>query len=494
VNKQITRLAAVSTVLLAILIAATTYWQTWAAPGLAARQDNAVKRVAQFTVKRGTIVASDGTRLAWNVRKRIKGQTFYFREYPHDGLFAQTVGYATQGRSRSGIERELNAELTGSDTNLNSVWRRTVDQVKGITLTGNDLRLSLKPGPQRTALQALGDKCGAVAAIEPKTGKVLVLASSPTYDQNLVENKFAQIEKVRAECSPAAPLVNRATDGLYIPGSTFKVVTSSAALKSGKYKLSSTFQDPGYCIEYGKKVLNYADQSGPEQFGTVNFTTALEHSINAVFCEIGKALGPKPIVEEMEDYGFYERPPIETPATERSPSGLYRNGHLFKPKDAGEVDPGRLAFGQERLLVTPLQMAMVAGGVANNGVVMDPYLVETIRSPSGALVSRTKPRQLHKALEPQVAADVASMMEAVVKSGTGTAAQIPGVRVAGKTGTAETGVDRVNTVWFIAFAPVDDPKVAIAVVVEKQRGTGGQWAAPIAKQVMQAILGRGSNS
>jgi peptidoglycan glycosyltransferase len=388
----------------------------------------------------------------------------------------------------------MNSELTGSDTALRSVSRRLFDQLKGITLTGNDLRLTVKPGPQRLALQALGAKCGAVAAIEPHTGKILVLASSPTYDQNLVENNFAQIEKKKAECRPSAPLVNRATDGLYIPGSTFKVVTASAALKSGKYKLDSTFNDPGYCIEYGKKVSNYADQSGPEVFGHVNFVTALEHSINAVFCEIGKALGPKPIVDEMVAYGFYRRPPIETPDDERSASGLYRNHKLFKPKTPQEVDPGRLAFGQERLQVTPLQMAMVTAGVANNGVVMDPYLVETIRSPSGALVSRTKPRPYRKALEPQQAADLTSMMEAVVKSGTGTAAQLPGIRVAGKTGTAETGVRGVNTVWFVAFAPVDDPKVAIAVVVERQHGTGGRIAAPIAKQVMQAILGLGSNS
>jgi peptidoglycan glycosyltransferase len=220
----------------------------------------------------------------------------------------------------------------------------------------------------------------------------------------------------------------------------------------------------------------------------VNFLQALEHSINAVFCEIGKRLGPLTILEYTKRFGFYEKPPLETPSNERSASGLYEKGELFSPKDPFKVDPGRLAFGQERMVVTPLQLAMVAAAVANDGVVMRPYVVEKISAPGGKTVTRTKPRQLSRAIKPETAAKLTQMMEAVIKSGTGTIAQLPGVRVAGKTGTAETGVNGLNETSFMAFAPVDDPQVAVTVMLENQRGVGGHTAAPIAKEILRALL------
>jgi peptidoglycan glycosyltransferase len=215
---------------------------------------------------------------------------------------------------------------------------------------------------------------------------VLVLASQPSFDPNLVEEHFNQILRTRATCGSASPLLDRATQGRFIPGSTFKVVTAAAALDSGRVKPSTTFVDRGYCIEYGKKVLNFADQSGPEVFGTVTFAEALQHSINAVFCEVGKKLGPNLVLEYTQRFGFYEEPPIELPSQEVTPSGLYRNNRLFLPKDPNEVDPGRLAFGQERLQVTPLQMALVAAGVGNGGVVMRPTLVDRIVAPDGKVI------------------------------------------------------------------------------------------------------------
>jgi peptidoglycan glycosyltransferase len=204
-------------------------------------------------------------------------------------------------------------------------------------------------------------------------------------------------------------------------------------------------------------------------------------------------MGPKPIVDYMKRYGFYSVPPLETPVNERRPSGLFDNGKLFEPETAGQVDPGRLAFGQERLQVTPLQMAMVAAGVANGGVVMEPYVVQRIRAPDGKTIRKTRPHELGRAISPETSRTL-TMMTLVVQGGTGTAAQIPGVAVAGKTGTAETGVRGRNTVWFITFAPADDPKVAVAVVLEAQSGTGGQLAAPIAKTVLQALLPSRSNT
>jgi peptidoglycan glycosyltransferase len=489
-NNQIVRISIVALVLLASLIVGTTYWQTWAAGGLKDRQDNAIERVAQFTVRRGLIYAGDGKLLAARRSVEVKGQTLYFRRYPSGTLAAQVVGYSTQSRSRTGLERSLNDYLTASNSHLNTVLRRTLDKLKGTTVTGNNLVLTIRPGAQQVALDALGSNCGAAVALEPSTGRVLVMASSPSYDPNLVEGHFGSIARRArgANCPSPAPLVDRATAGLYTPGSTFKVVTAAAALDTGVYTPDSTFDDPGYCIEYGKRVSNFADQSGPEVFGRVTFATALVHSINAVFCEIGKKLGPLTVLDYTRRFGFYSDPPLETPSSERVPSGLYEHGRLFTPHDPNQVDPGRLAFGQERLQVTPLQMAMVAAGIANGGVVMRPYVVEKITAPGGATVSRTKAHVLSRAVSPKTAAELTAMMRAVVTSGTGTAAQISGVPVAGKTGTAETGVAGTNTTSFLAFAPDDAPRVAVAVFLENQHGVGGRTAAPIAKQILEALL------
>jgi peptidoglycan glycosyltransferase len=499
VNKQIARLSVFALGLIVALIVGTTYWQTWATAGLADRQDNAIQRVAEFKIKRGLIYAGDGkTVLATNVRKRVGGQTLYFRRYPTKGFASQVIGYSTQGRSRAGLERSENAYLTASNADLSTLFDTTLDKLKGTTVTGNNVITTLNVKLQRIAETQLRGKCGAAVVLNPKTGAVLAMASSPTYDPNLVERKngYAKILKTKGPCDLSSPLFNRATQGLYPPGSTFKTVTAAAALDSGTFKPDSRFYDPGYCTEYGKKVSNAGNpETGPEQFGNVDLVTAYEHSINAVFCNIGKALGSGKVLDQAKKFGFYEVPPLETPGDARSASGLYSHGKLYRPKHDYDVDPGRLAFGQERMLTTPLQMAMVAAGVANNGVIMKPYVVKAVRTPKGHLIVRTHPKKLHRAMKPETAGALNQMMQASVRSGTGTKAQIPGVAVAGKTGTAETSKDRVYTAWFIFFAPADDPKVAGAVVVENQlNGFGGAISAPIAKTLMEAILPVASNS
>jgi peptidoglycan glycosyltransferase len=496
VNRQIARLALLGLAMIAALIVGTTYWQTWASAGLAGKQDNAIQVVAQLSIKRGKIRAANGQILATNHRKRVGGQTLYFRRYPQGGLFAQVVGYSTQSRSRAGLEQSQNAYLTGSNTSLKTVVDRLVNRLRGETLQGNDLWLTLKPALQRVAMSQLRGKCGAAVALDPRTGAVLAMASTPTYNPNLVESNFSRISRIRSACSSPAPLLNRATQGLFTPGSTFKVVTSTAALDSGRYNINSRFVDRGYCIEYGKQVKNFGDQNGPEVFGSVDFLQALEHSINAVFCEIGKSIGARSILNAARRYGFYKDPPLETPSSERLPSGLYQNGRLFNPSQPQfQVDPGRLAFGQERMLVTPLQMAMVAAGVANHGVVMRPYVVGKVTAPDGSVVARTRAHKYKRAMQTSTADQLNQMMQAVVTGGTGTAAQIPGIRVAGKTGTAETGGPGTpNTTWFISFAPADNPRIAVAVVLQNQTGVGGTTAAPIAKAIMEALLTPGSNS
>ena len=239
---------------------------------------------------------------------------------------------------------------------------------------------------------------------------------------------------------------------------------------------------------YGKRVNNF-DTSSP--FGTVDLRTALTYSVNSVFCNIGKKLGAKKILDTAKRFGFYERPPLETPADERIASGLYRNGQLFYPRVDANVDAGRMAFGQERMLVTALQNAMVAGAIGVGGRLMEPHVVDRIVGPGGKVIDRQRPQLIREAVSKETADEVADMMRLAVERGTGTAAQISGYSIGGKTGTGETGVPGSNITWFIAFAGDDDenpPKLAIAVVLQNQSGTGGSTAAPIAREVMQAIL------
>jgi peptidoglycan glycosyltransferase len=491
VNPQIRRLFFVFAVLFVALVGMSTWW-LWRAPDLEAKRGNPNLIVRQLTIKRGLIYASDGkTVLAKNRRKRVRGDDWYLRTYPLEGLTAQVVGYSTIERARTGLEESLNDYLTGSNANLSTIVDRTINKLKGITQEGNDVVTTIDIRAQRVAMEALAGKCGAVVALEPSSGRVLVMASSPTYDPNLIERNYRRATSVSGPCDPSSPLLNRATQGpVFIPGSTFKIVTATAALDSRKYTPESTFVDKGYCIEYGKRVFNYADQSGPTVYGNVDFTEAVENSINSVFCELGKDLGPKLILEYTKRFGFYEDPPLETPSEERTPSGLYSKGRLYEPDDPNAVDPGRLAFGQERMLVTPLQMAMVVAGVANEGRVMRPYIVARIVAPDGDVVTRTTREEWRQAMKASTAAVLTDMMVRVVESGTGTSAQISGVEVAGKTGTAETGRENENDTGFIAFAPADDPRVAIAVYLQDQDGTGGSTAAPIAKAVMEALLRR----
>ena len=486
-NSEIRKVAFVGLVLIGALIVGTTYWQAWAAGDLSARQDNAIKSVAQFKIKRGLVRAADGTVLAANRVKKVDGQTFYFRRYPQGDLASNIVGYSTQARSRAGLERSLNDYLTGSNGSLRTVLGTKLDALAGKTIVGNSVTLTIDPELQRAAQRALAGNCGAAVALEPSTGAVLAMATSPGYDANQVERNYRQILRRPAGCSPAARLLNRATAGLYAPGSTFKLVTATAALDTGKVTPDTGFTDPGYCTEYGKPVYNY-DTDSP--FGRVSFHQALQYSINSVFCEVGKQLGALAILDYGRRFGMYADPDLELPGDEQRPSGLYQRGKLFFPKQDFQVDPGRLAFGQERLGITPLQMAMVASAIANDGVLMQPYLVQLIRSPGGKVVVRHEPKEVGRVMKTSTSQALTDMMVSAVSAGTGTAAQISGVEVAGKTGTAETGVAGRNTTWFVAFAPAADARIAVAVALENQTGTGGSTAAPIAREIMTTALSR----
>ncbi len=485
-NRGITRVATFALVLLVALIVGTTYWQVWAASSLAERQDNAIQAVAQFTIKRGKILGSHAkTIYATNVRRKVKGETFYFRKYPNRGMLAQTVGYSTQVRNRTGLEQSLNDYLTGTNSNLNTVLRTNARPAQGRDDHREQRLPHGRPGrPADRAGRARAPSAAPYSRMEPSTGKVLVLASSPTYNLNLAENRIHRRSAgSRPTAGPASPLVNRGNGALFPPGSSFKVVTAAAALDTGIYTPESLFYDPGYCIEYGKQVRQ---RRRPGEPGAVRDAQPLQRA---------RALGQLGLLQDRHPRSGRRGssttpsasastrcPPLETPENERAISGLYRNGQLFYPSNNSQVDPGRLAFGQERMIVTPEQMAMVAAGVANKGVVMRPYVVDRIEQPNGSLVTRTSP----KIAEPRDQAadrrgaqlDDAGRRDRRHRS---RRRRSRAWRWPARREPRRPDNSGINTTWFIAFAPADHPRVAIAVVLQNQTGFGGSTAAPSRK-------------
>src|SRR6476660_2597184 len=344
-NKQLRHISVVALVLLAVLIVSTTYWQTWAKADLAAREDNSVSLIARLTVDRGKFIGAERTVLATNRRHRKKGVTIYTRHYPQNDLAPQVIGYATTAGTTTGLEQSLDDYLTGANTNLSNTLKEELQKLGGQTVHGDNVILTLRPDIQRIALDQLAGRCGAVVVLDAKTGAVLAMASSPTYNANLMvqRNGFNKVKKIKGTCGDASALVNNATAGLYPPGSTFKMVTAAAALDSGAYTPSSGFNDPGYCIEYGQHVSNAGnpDQNGPEAFGNVSLAQGFEHSINSVFCNVGMHIGGLKILDYAKRFGFYSVPPLETPPDESNASGLYKfdkhGRRLFTPTSNTQI-------------------------------------------------------------------------------------------------------------------------------------------------------------
>jgi penicillin-binding protein A len=472
-NGRITNLFGLVVLLFALLIGFTSYWAVFDANNLEANRANKRPLLEQQRIRRGLILARDGTVLARNKATGTGSSRFYSRLYPNGTLFAHPMGYSFVSRGNVGLERKYDDDLTGKTDEFKTIF----DELRGKQREGDDLLTSLDPAAQKVAFDGLAGRPGSVVAIEPQTGLVRVMASVPGFDLNSIPDNFARL--VRA---PDAPLLDRSTQSGYPPGSTFKVVTATAALDSGKFTPNSVLNGKSPQVIGGVPLSNF----GNEQFGDITLTTALTHSVNTVWGQVGEKLGKGTMYKYMNRFGFDHKPGIDLPADELRSSGVFNSrGQLLGPGDA--IDIGRVAIGQERLQVTPLQMAMVASAIANGGRLMRPHIVEKVINSDGRTARRLKPSEESRVMSPQTASEVGSMMAQVVKEGTGTAAALQGIDVAGKTGTAEKGA--ANQAWFIAFAPVTDPRIAIAVTVEQTTGQGGTVAAPIAKQVMQSLLG-----
>jgi penicillin-binding protein A len=474
VNAPIARLFVVVVVLFAVLVGFTSRWTVFEADALRDNTRNRRELLEQQLVHRGVIRAGDGTLLARSLR-RSDGS--YVRSYPQARLFPHAVGYDFLLPGRSGLERAYDDDLSGRKNELGGL----IDRLAGSTKEGDDLVTSLDPGAQRVAEQQLGDRKGAVVALDPKTGAIKVMASVPGYDPNDVR-RTTTFNALNRDSD--APLFNRVTQSGYPPGSTFKVVTAIAAIDSGRYTPDSRISGRNGKPISGVPLNNDAGES----FGDITLTDALTHSVNTVFGEVGEKVGKQTMKRYMERLGFDDPVEVDLPADERASSGERRNHRILDPTSRF-VDVGRMAIGQDKLTVTPLQMAMVAAAVANGGKLMKPHIGDRIVDRDGRTVKRIEPQEMSQAMSPDTASKVGAMMAQVVKEGTGTAAALEGIDVAGKTGTAE--VDRPcgpNQLWFIAFAPVQDPRVAIAATVECGTGFGGTVAAPIAKAVMQELL------
>jgi penicillin-binding protein A len=474
VNAPIARLFMVVVVLFALLVAFTSRWTVFEADALRDNTKNRRELLEDQRIHRGVIRADDGTLLARSLRQPDDS---FVRTYPQGELFPHAVGYDFVTRGRAGLERFYDDDLSGRKTELGSLFER----LTGAEREGDDLLTSLDPSAQRVALQQLGNRKGAVVALDPRTGAVKVMASVPGYDPDDVRRRstFNALNRDRD-----APLLNRATQAGYPPGSTFKVVTAIAAIDSGRYTPESRINGRN-----GKPISGVPlNNDGGETFGDITLTEALTHSVNTVFGEVGEKVGKSTMQTYMERLGFEDQVEIDLPRDERAASGERRNGRII-PTTSRFVDVGRMAIGQDKLTVTPLQMAMVAASVANGGKLMKPHMGDRIVDPDGRTVRRIEPEEMAQVMSPETASQVGAMMAQVVREGTGTAAALQGIEVAGKTGTAE--VDRPcgpNQLWFIAFAPVRDPRVAIAATVECGTGFGGTVAAPIAKAVMQELL------
>lgn len=456
-----------------LLILMLGYWQVIAAGELDERADNPYQMQKQRLVDRGRIISADKVVLAESVMYRQQGKQYFRRYYPQRSLAAQVIGYATPEQGATGLEQRYNRYLAGS-YGTGAILDRLRDEKK----QGADIRLTLDTRVQKTAEALLVGRRGAVAAIEPRTGKVLALASSPGFDLNQVLTDFASIRKTEG-----APLLNRSTAGLYPPGSTFKVVTATAALNGGKWSSSSTFNDKGVYVVDGRPIYN----AGKTKYGLHNLTDALTFSINTTFAQIGDQLGGRKLGGEMTRFGFGRPTEIDLPSSEVAVSGRYRRGKLL-PNDQRGEDSARIAIGQENLQVTPLQMAMVAGAIANGGRMQRPYLMQRAITRDGVVVKQQRPEEVGSVSSAYIASEVGRMMQSVVSEGTGTRAGLSGLSGAGKTGTAETGDPKRNQAWFIGYAPAGSPKVAVAVVIEDTPGTGGTEAAPIAGEVMRTAL------
>jgi peptidoglycan glycosyltransferase len=467
-NAQLRRTFYLFTLGFVTLVAVLAYWQVYAREPLANDPANSLQSRRVQEVPRGLILAGDGeTELA---RSEQEADGTYSRVYPEGSLYAGVTGYWSTRYGASGLEIGENSNLSGAGEP--ETLDELINQVSGGPQAGNDVELTLDPELQRLAYDQLAQSStgrGAAVALNPKNGEILALATYPSFDPNNIDENFEELVE-----DPAFPLVNRATQGLYPPGSTFKVITAAAALEAGvkpsdRYRDTGTYETPGY------SVYNYRARV----YGQQDFQGALTYSINTIFARIAnESIGAEALAQKAEDFGYgdtYEEFPLPV-----APSVL---GPPPSQWDQGNI--AQISFGQQTVQSNVFEMGLVAGAIANGGIMMEPRLVREVRSPDGAILDRPTSRVHSRAMDGEDAQTLNDMMQRAITDYE-TGAEIPGVKVAGKTGTAEAPNEELHS-WFISFAPADDPEIAVAVLVENGE-EGYKSALPIARRLMEAYL------
>jgi penicillin-binding protein A len=456
------------------------YVQIFAAEEIAGNDANIRSLLREYSIKRGDIVTIDGVTVAQSVPSN--GRLKYLRRYPEGELYGHITGYYSLVFGTDRIERSYNEQLLGS-TGVISM-QDIQDRFLGSGERGEDVRLTIHSELQQEARDALGDNLGSIVAIDPQTGAIRAMWSNPSFDPNpLTTHDTKEIRAAWRDLNSRSPnpLQHIATSRGFPPGSTFKVVTAAAALDSGKYNPSSVFPDqPTIDLPQTDETLTNFSKTACTGTGQIDLFTALEISCDTTFALIGLDI-PDELHSMAEKLGFNDRIPFDV-ATEASSFPVVPDDQAPFRAFAG--------IGQGDVVATPLQMALVAATVANDGKVPRPRLVEEVIDASGSIVNAPPQETLGTAMSETTANQLTDMMVAVVDSGTGVNAQIEGVDVAGKTGTAQSTAGAAPHAWFICFAPADDPQLAVAVFVANggsfgAEATGGTVAAPMARRILE---------
>jgi peptidoglycan glycosyltransferase len=489
-NAPLRRVAISVLVLFTLLILNVNYIQVVRSSELRKDPSNTRGLYEEYAHERGSIVLN-GNPIA--LSERTNDRLTYLRRYPQGPVYAPVTGAYSLTYGNSGLERVENDVLAGSDSRL--VVRRLGDIFTGRNPAGGNVSLTLNPAVQEAAMSALDGVTGAVVALDPKTGAILGLASTPTYDPNqLASHDPAAIKAYQDSITPAPgsgdpdPRSNQAIGERYSPGSVFKLIVAAAALESGKYTPDTAVPAPNVLTLPGTstQLNNYNSEScngGADQ----PLIAALTISCNTAFAQLGIDLGEDKVRSMAQAFGIADGNGFDVPL------------HVV-PSTLGDITDaaalGQSSIGQKDVQLTAMQAAMISAGIANGGTLMKPYLVDSIQAPYLTVIDQTDPKELGRPVSTAVAGELTQMMTSVVANGTGRKARIDGVQVAGKTGTAEvgtTGDDEPPHTWFTGFAPADNPQIAVAVFIKNggqsgTEGTGGDISAPIAKQVMQAFL------
>lgn len=484
-NGTLKRVAVACLAMFALLMINVNYLQAVRADGLREDTRNTRNYFDRYAVQRGRITAGGKVILAQS--KDTKSNDFRFvREYPEGPLYAHITGFFSP-ESASQIERSENKLLDGSSPDL--LLQRGINLFTGEPTRGANVDVTINPKAQKAAYDALrqSGKRGAVVALDPRSGAILAMVSLPTYDPAELSGTdkgkvFKRYDQLAAD--KGQPLLNRNIDRTYPPGSTFKVVTAAAFLEDDSSRTPQTVLEAPQRLPLPNTNISLPNYGGAAcGQGQVPLIYALEKSCNTPFAKIGMDLGYDKIREQAAKFGMGEQIAI--------PMSVAKSD-VGPQEDKAAV--AMTSIGQRSNQMTPLQMAMIAAGIANDGKVMKPFLVNKITDGKGDTVDEAKPEELSEAISTDTAAKLKEMMVSVVNNGTANLAQIPGVQVAGKTGTAETSDGKPPHAWFISFAPADNPKIALAILVESgaanvgAEATGGHTAAPIAKAVMEAVL------